>query len=461
MLPNSHSKPFMIYMYTEFCFSCMSVEPLWAEFKRDIKNAGFGVGHADASWNREMAKNLGITSVPSIVGVVNGRTRRFRGEFTLRNLREFARQLVAYARAVQPIVATGGGGGDALLAELRACLSQAVERDNKPLALFVHVAAHATLRFQVPCLQLTGKMKCASLRIADKKQAGEVATIMRAHFRVDVDVEDDVFAQRHEMLLVFKERKEVSASGGGGGAIHAPVHVSHEAEMAYETVVRVLEANKHLHLPRLSSLHHLLDLCTTSDHEREWCVLVVAQKSTAQPDALFDAAKRTRLLRAIDSHGYLATRATFVYVFADVQTDFVERMRTATRKTTTTTKKAKKKTAADGDNDSDRPPIGDGQLVALRRLGPDEKRIQFDMMMADGDAVDIDDEMRLVGDESDAQLRLKLDRLAIWLADLESTPVLRYNMNIPHFYDESFQVSSQQMNSPKIVFQMVKINSID
>ena len=55
---------------------------------------GFGVGHSDASWNRELSRNLGINQVPSIVGIINGRIHHFRGEFSLKNLREFARKLM-------------------------------------------------------------------------------------------------------------------------------------------------------------------------------------------------------------------------------------------------------------------------------------------------------------------------------------------------------------------------------
>ena len=72
----------------------MSVENVWQSFKQEIKNIGFGAGHSDASWNRELSKNLGINTVPSITGIVNGRIHHFRGEISLKNLREFARRLI-------------------------------------------------------------------------------------------------------------------------------------------------------------------------------------------------------------------------------------------------------------------------------------------------------------------------------------------------------------------------------
>jgi DnaJ homolog subfamily C member 16 len=70
VLPHSYIKPYMIFSYTEFCFSCMSVDNVWQSFKQELKNIGFGAGHSDASWNRELAKVLGINTVPSICGIL-------------------------------------------------------------------------------------------------------------------------------------------------------------------------------------------------------------------------------------------------------------------------------------------------------------------------------------------------------------------------------------------------------
>ena len=61
---------------------------------KTIHHEGFGAGHSDASWNRELAKTLGISTVPSIVGIINGRVVHFRGDYTLKNLKEFVRKLI-------------------------------------------------------------------------------------------------------------------------------------------------------------------------------------------------------------------------------------------------------------------------------------------------------------------------------------------------------------------------------
>ncbi len=47
----------------------------------------------DASWNRELARTLGIKNVPSIVVVINRKVFHFNGDFQMKSLREFVRQI--------------------------------------------------------------------------------------------------------------------------------------------------------------------------------------------------------------------------------------------------------------------------------------------------------------------------------------------------------------------------------
>lgn len=93
IFPNSHKKPFFIYTFTDFCFTCFKIEPLWNEFKQELKNIGIGYGHLDASWNRELSRNLGINNVPSIVAIVNRKVFHFNGDYQLKAFREFVRNI--------------------------------------------------------------------------------------------------------------------------------------------------------------------------------------------------------------------------------------------------------------------------------------------------------------------------------------------------------------------------------
>lgn len=132
----------------------MRVQGTWQTFKQEIKNIGFGAGHSDASWNRELSRMLGISTVPSVVGIVNGRVHHFRGDFSLKGLREFARKLIP-ARTVAELTR------DTFNVSLAKVIAE-----NRVFALFVSTSASSqlTLRYQVPCLQMTHFIKCSYIK---------------------------------------------------------------------------------------------------------------------------------------------------------------------------------------------------------------------------------------------------------------------------------------------------------
>ena len=154
ILPNSHSKPFLIFSYTEFCYSCMAVDKEWEELKKEIKNIGFGAGHSDASWNRELAKALGINTVPSIAGIINGRIYHFRGEYTLKNLREFVRGIIP-SNLVTELTEDN----------FNRTLHETI-KENKVMAVFASFSNQITLRYQMPCFVISTNIKCTYVKLS-------------------------------------------------------------------------------------------------------------------------------------------------------------------------------------------------------------------------------------------------------------------------------------------------------
>ena len=136
---------------------CINVESTWEQLKQEIKNIGFGAGHSDASWNRELSKMLGISTVPSIVGVINFKIYHFNGEFTIKNLREFVRKLIPNKLITE---VNKNNFNQTLIDTLD---------QNKVFAVFVSHSNHITLRYQMPCLQLLGTIKCASIKLSNLK----------------------------------------------------------------------------------------------------------------------------------------------------------------------------------------------------------------------------------------------------------------------------------------------------
>lgn len=43
ILPESHIKPYLIYAYSDFCFHCMQVAPVWDQTQEDLEKIGIFV----------------------------------------------------------------------------------------------------------------------------------------------------------------------------------------------------------------------------------------------------------------------------------------------------------------------------------------------------------------------------------------------------------------------------------
>jgi len=40
ILPESDTKPYFIYAYSDFCFHCMQVAPIWDQIQEDLEKIG-------------------------------------------------------------------------------------------------------------------------------------------------------------------------------------------------------------------------------------------------------------------------------------------------------------------------------------------------------------------------------------------------------------------------------------
>ena len=295
VFPQSYTKPFMIFFYTEFCFSCMSVDNVWQAFKPEIKLIGFGAGHSDASWNRELAKVLGITTVPSIVGVLDGKIFRFRGEYTVKNLREFARRLIP-----QKLVTHLDN-----VASFNLTLHETLG-DNRVFALFIsqsnNQVNHVSLRFKMPCFQLASFIKCAYINA--KKSDQTFPSSLKKHF--NILILDDF---NREKLFILKESEPINL-------------VTTQSSFTSSDIFDFLAANKFLDLPRLSSMAHFFDICPPEN----LCVILIANSATQKPSFLFEAKLKEKLLKQINNEAYLKQSARLTYVYSNVQTDFVDKL---------------------------------------------------------------------------------------------------------------------------------------
>lgn len=245
----------------------MHVDKEWEELKKEIKNIGIGAGHSDASWNRELSKALGISTVPSIAGIVNGRVYHFRGEYTLKNLREFVRGLIPSSLVTE-----------LAMENFNKTLHDAVE-ENKVMAVFASFQNQPTLRYQMPCFVVSSNVKCTFLRLSKFTLFTiDSRVVVFVFISVCLDSIDADFHEflatnylmqlarskedKEEALFLFKENLQGNVNPVNG-AIYKPTFNIRARELSYSSVLQTFEQNKFLHLPRISSTQHFYDLCSS------------------------------------------------------------------------------------------------------------------------------------------------------------------------------------------------------
>lgn len=393
IVPNSYVKPFLIYSYTEFCMMCMTVESTWEQLKQEVKNIGFGAGHSDASWNRELSKTLGISTVPSIVGIVNFKVYHFSGEYNLKNLREFVRKLIP-AKLITEVN----------YQNFNQTLRETID-ENKVFALFASHSNQLTLRYQMPCLQMTVNIKCASIKL------NSVDSTFSQYLIDSYNIYLPSVSDKQEIFLLFKENLSLNKNKE-----HKPVHQQYSNEISFASILQTFETNKFLSLPRLSSSQFYFDLCSSwslaqtdfDTNVKLICVIFITQK-WLKPEAssFFNAEFRMKLIRKVANDNYMKQTAQFTYVYFDVQSDFIEKI----------TKNSKLKPI---ESDNNNKSLFENKVVLLKRLN--DKYAQFDIF---------DLEMQKTTEQIVDSIKELINTITI------GTRKLSFKMPTPEFYDES------------------------
>lgn len=398
ILPNSHIKPFLIFSYTEFCYSCMAVDQVWEVLKKEIKNIGFGAGHSDASWNRELSKILGINTVPSIVGIINGRLYHFRGEYTIKNLREFVRKLIPSKLMLEV---------DQL--NFNKTLYSSIE-ENKVLAVFGSFSSQVTLRYQMPCYVVSNNIKCAFIKLNAIEP--EFREFLFDNYHIEMP---DSKYDKEESLFVFKENPSI-LSTQDINFNYKPSFSQKAKELTYAAILQTFEQHKFLNLPRIASTQHFYDLCTSWSHFDELnpqsnkviCVLIPTESSVKSPNFIFNEQQRSKFIKKISTDEYFKKTLQFAYIYYDIQIEFFEKLTKILKvKISDQTKKNKN--------------FFENKIVLLKRT--DEKYANFEVY--DFEYTD-----------KDLVMKQQIDGLKSVIKSLKK---LDNKLSIPDFHDESTQ----------------------
>ncbi|XP_037346273.2 dnaJ homolog subfamily C member 16 [Pungitius pungitius] len=245
VLPDSHKRPYLIKVTSEWCFACIHIEPVWKEVVLELEPLGVGVGIVDLGYERRLAHQLGAHRAPSIIGLVNGRVTFFHQAVVRENLRQFIEDLLP-PKLVEKITDDN----------YRVYLdSWRVE--NKPNVLLFD---------QIPIVPLLYKLTAFAFR--DNVRFGFVDQGDTHNSQLLRQFNINTYAPT---MLLFKEDSE------------KPVDIIQARGMKRQIMNEFVSNNKFLQVPRLVNQQLFDELCPVKQfhRRRKYCVLLITGEDQA------------------------------------------------------------------------------------------------------------------------------------------------------------------------------------
>ncbi|PWA33000.1 hypothetical protein CCH79_00016851, partial [Gambusia affinis] len=239
VVPDSYRRPYLIKITSDWCFSCIHIEPVWKEVVQEMEGLGVGIGVVDVGYERRLANHLGAHRTPSILGVISGKVTFFHYAVAKEHLRQFVEDLLPQ-RVVERITDKNE----------QQFLSSWHEL-NKP---------HVLLFDQVPAVPLLFKL--AAFAYKDYLQFGYVDQGLAETAELQKRFNINTYAPT---MLVFKENTD------------KPADIIQAKGMKKQIIDEFMSNNKFLLAPRLVNQKLFDELCPVKQfhRRRKFCVLLM------------------------------------------------------------------------------------------------------------------------------------------------------------------------------------------
>ncbi|XP_064155344.1 dnaJ homolog subfamily C member 16 isoform X1 [Anguilla rostrata] len=271
VVPDSFRRPYLIKITSDWCFSCIHIEPVWKETVQELEALGVGIGVVDVGYERRLANHLGAHRTPSILGVINGKATFFHYAVVREHLKQFVEDLLPQ-RLVEKV--TDRNDKEFL---------NSWHEQNKP---------HVLLFDQVPVVPLLFKLTAFAFK--DYLEFGyvdqglsETANLLR-QFNINTYA---------PTMLVFKENTD------------KPADIIQAKGMKKQIIDEFISNNKFLLAPRLVNQKLFDELCPVKQfhRRRKYCVLLITGEEES-----FTAGNKAFLSLA-SSNTKEVLRFTYVY----------------------------------------------------------------------------------------------------------------------------------------------------
>ncbi|XP_031818675.1 dnaJ homolog subfamily C member 16 isoform X3 [Sarcophilus harrisii] len=278
VVPDSFRKPYLIKITSDWCFSCIHIEPVWKEVVQELEGLGVGIGVVHAGYERRLAHHLGAHSTPSILGIINGKISFFHNAVVRENLRQFVESLIP------------GNLVEKVSDKNYVRFLSGWQHENKP---------HVLLFDHMPLAPLLYKLIAFAYK--DYLSFGYVYVGLRGTQEMTSQYNVNTYTPT---MLVFKEH------------IDKPADVVQARSLKKQTIEDFVSQNKYLLAARLTSQKMFHELCPVkrSHRQRKYCVLLMIREGTkSNPD--FEAFLSFALANSQDT-------VRFVHVYSNRQQEF-------------------------------------------------------------------------------------------------------------------------------------------
>ncbi|XP_024410021.2 dnaJ homolog subfamily C member 16 [Desmodus rotundus] len=280
VVPDSFKKPYLIKITSDWCFSCIHIEPVWKEVVQELEGLGVGIGVVHAGYERRLAHHLGAHSTPSILGIINGKISFFHNAVVRENLRHFVESLLP------------GNLVEKVTNKNYVRFLSGWQQENKP---------HVLLFDQTPAAPLLYKLTAFAYK--DYLSFGYVSVGLRGTEEMTRQYNVNVYTPA---VLVFKEH------------IGKPADAMQARALKKQVIDDFIAQNKYLLAARLTSQKLFHELCPVkrSHRQRKYCVVLLTAETT----------KLSKPFEAFLSFALANTQDTvrFVHVYSDRQPEFAD-----------------------------------------------------------------------------------------------------------------------------------------
>lgn len=285
VFPNSDKQPYLILFYSDWCFTCLRVEPIWTKLTEELEPVGFGVATVHTEHEKELARKIGAKELPHMILLIEGKVIHYKDpQFSAIKTLEFVRRKFPY-KLVERVDDKN----------VDPFLNGWV--DNRVRVLLFGKTEVTRLRYLTLAFKFRERAQMGYVQLTNKEAQGVIR-------RFGVPKNADT-------LLLFQEDTKT------------PVASLSMNDLSLSTLVEVVESHQFLQLPRLSSQGIFDQLCPSESartRKRLCVVLITPGNDVSSPE---EELKRQSLRAFVSDYKFSEERVRFTYVLKDRQADFV------------------------------------------------------------------------------------------------------------------------------------------